>query len=1505
MPIQKNVIPRSGIPRRAPPPSSAILPHLDSLQQQQNESNNRFNRNPENYSKYPLPLRIQGLTKEYLTTNIFPPNNELYFIKLNDLCSSYFPYPKLLQLAQLTYGQDGEGIGNACFFVCIGTRTAYNSTLQLPATKRTNRSKSLYIEKSSSYEMLFVDFLKEMFDNNESDVLEKTFTRDDILTISLFYREHKKMPRSGKIFNYDYLIGVASFVIDTEPSCLLAWLGIVATFPCKKKPQCNVKDLLDNMRGALNIGTFLICTCQWLKSLSMDRWLPVVCQVFNEPRRGPLNFYKKLYFIRLLKNHDLIHSQYLRRRIHVIDDDEQLHWYALFQPLMYLTMYEVIDKTDQESFQLILERGIFFFLTQKLYPFTQDSMIEQMQKHFGSKLNDETTFIVTKSIPDKVFDIKEKNKWIRYETDNNNRVDQAQKIIATPLVIQSIFDGNDSPMISTISFPMDENKIHQTNYLYLLASKIFFGNASYYYIIRQFFYFVFRGLSKLKSTHGFFSEVMPTLVNIIITRTYANPDYGLKELLKINGLPDTIAEISDNKNSKILKMYYLKLLALYSESFLNEKFIGDECDIYFLKDFFNISLSFINLKTNDQSPVKVNYSRSWEIEINRNNDIVSQSIENIHTFIQYVSSLINVGHNYIPKTVWLARLYINDLYILKNFEDNEEKIHKLPSFLGGQIFSAPINHQPNLESAIIPITRTPTSIVQNKGVKLNFIIERVEDESSSAKMQKQIKLYYSYLKQRKWKGYSKLLDVKGGKINPRDKHFLTIGPLVEIADLSQARLDLDLLMPIFRILDPWQEVYNSGNFVIRDKYSFSELITFRKETWLDANAANAFIEYLNDPLSGLDSRVYILGTTEFNLMVQSPESIQRFVASLPKECSLLLIYLFTNNHYVVVEIEIPSNDHCNIILKLATTTGIPFENLIDNVRQANVDLLVYSLNSHLEIDYQEASDCIQQENSYDCGIYCLQRIYFWKKFYNPAALSSEYNYLKDTVTFRVFALGQILNYFRTELCPLVYYHNVHAYNTKIAFSATFQEMNKDQDSIDNVSAASNEKNNQDPDSIDKVSASNKKKNHDSDDINAAKELIHLASPEKFVDAAGTIQEVHTVPSENNNAVTEFKNQNTNTEGKNEEKSIENLASFIGDDRTPTDMTNVPLENIITIEKSQNEKAAEGTKTNVSSDTLQFTSELGSQQMESAARSENSKDLKPTQTTKRKSVSGKAVIIPTGYTNANEEAEIVESEEDEETIEEAEKDEATVEADNVNETIEDAQDQGQPPEDASETENDEKEESEVDNKEGQSEDTNEEENDGDGESEDDNNEGQSEDENDEEEESEYDKNDPDSISEDMTSTESNNKQTVARAIQYEVINKGTKRKGKIHFLRKPDSVGNTINELSDSKLPSSNEKFSSSKKGRLQISYKRKTHLKKDYMEGKRKKMIKSNLTTKPKQNSELPKIFEKRIYPPSIKKLKDGRHGMMFQMTLLKLIFLMKIQITLLIKNYLQILKMK
>ncbi len=963
--------------------------------------------NSEDNENFPLPKSAGHLNQAFILNSIID-KEELCFIKLKDLCDTYFKHQNLLQLGDLRYGTDNDGIEDYSFFVCIGTKNAYNSVLSVSSTKKDNKNESLYIEKSFTYQTLFVSFLNEIFIQDNLDILNKTYSKDNILTVSLFYRETTRYPKQPKKLKLiDHLIGAASIALDEYPSCLLVWLGIVAKFPCKK-PNVSCKDKLDEIRGALNIGTFFICTMQWIKSVTVGRWTPVTCQVYARTLKGPLNFYKKLYFNKLNMDHDLIHLQYLRRRQHIIDDDVTLEWHALLFPLQYLTMFELTNMPDgNECIRTIFYRANYFFLFQPTkYSFLSSEIVPFLMEYFDNhELNESTVVEITKELED---------------SRSNNL--ETPELIVDSEVVNALLQSNANQSLKTLNFYADANDINEAGYLFLLASKVFYGSAAYHYIIRQFFYFIFRSISKLRSTHPFFNMVMPTFVELIIERTYRNLGYGVKDLIAINGLPSNIEEIQ-NDRGRILRIYYNKLLSLYSESFLKKRFKGDESDILFLKTFLNYNLSIVNIFTNDTTPFAANYTRKFNIQVRPSDDILQRSLGFINPFITYLSQIIELTTNTEMQSCWLVRTYVNQFYIMTLSTDlNEERIIRFPKCIGGSELLTVLTDEKESLYFSSPNKKIPTQDNDKFDSTLDLILTRVEEESMNDDIGK---IYNLYIKQRKWKNFRKRFKIKGGRIKDNDPKHLRIGPMFDIGDYANARINQDMVMPITRILDPWKEVFNSRSSAIRDKLPYYEIITFRKETWLSDYVTEAFFEILNDPLMNFPLTTWIVSSREFDWLVQSQKSIQNFIKALPKECTKILLYLHIHDHYMTVEIEIPTYQSKEVLVYISDSLGedFPLDDIAEEIRMANVDLLIASINPLLPITYLKATDVILQENTYDCGVCCNQRAYFIKRFNHPSMIPTDYIYLKNTVNFRIFMLAEILKYNRPDISKLVYFYN--------------------------------------------------------------------------------------------------------------------------------------------------------------------------------------------------------------------------------------------------------------------------------------------------------------------------------------------------------------------------------------------------------------------------------------------------------------------------------------------------
>jgi hypothetical protein len=333
----------------------------------------RRRRNEELCNNLPVPTTFGDAERHYdynYLINTIYKGTDIIYLPLKECLDNYFQDNNLQRLAQLTLPiSKNKSTSNPTsplppvymFFVCIGTKDAYNNTIKTPFNTRSPHQKHLYINPSMTYTQLLINLFKGLFKNSENDILEKTYNKDDILTVTIFARSSHTNKNNGRVTYKDYLVAAASFVIDEQPSCLLAWLGVTKKISEDfNRPKNFKKSEFDSFQLKFRMGTFLLNICQILKSIQSQRWIPLICQVYRKSSDGPLNFYKKQYFLHLPKSHELVYQQYAHREEHIIKANE-LIWMALFHPLKYLMMFEIFGSKDDNAIETILERGNIFF----------------------------------------------------------------------------------------------------------------------------------------------------------------------------------------------------------------------------------------------------------------------------------------------------------------------------------------------------------------------------------------------------------------------------------------------------------------------------------------------------------------------------------------------------------------------------------------------------------------------------------------------------------------------------------------------------------------------------------------------------------------------------------------------------------------------------------------------------------------------------------------------------------------------------------------------------------------------------------------------------------------------------------------------------------------------------------------------------------------------------------------------------------------------------------------
>jgi hypothetical protein len=364
----------------------------------------------------PPPIDFNNIDFErYITTcpSVFGPDNhapqwlqknviegkEMLLYSLKELNDLYFNDKKLETLCIHRHSTDKEGIDivtmeNCTFYVAIGMKAAYETMFDKP--KLNNKSNSPYDSISlkgkgsssraskANYEELFVDFFNAMFKRNETDQLEKSYTKENMLTISIFARSAKKTPTNLTRFS-DQLIAASSFEVDKIDSILLSWLGVIEKSLSQLEIHSDYEEDNTSFRKEFNIGTFLLIITQVFKSTIQKQWCPIVCQVHYKEGFGPINFYRKNFFFKSNERFQLVYSQFIHRKNSIIYDDPELVWMVLLFPLNDLLMTCIDTAKDWNSYNLILIRGYYYFLAREKNPLKQENIENVFRCYDGSK----------------------------------------------------------------------------------------------------------------------------------------------------------------------------------------------------------------------------------------------------------------------------------------------------------------------------------------------------------------------------------------------------------------------------------------------------------------------------------------------------------------------------------------------------------------------------------------------------------------------------------------------------------------------------------------------------------------------------------------------------------------------------------------------------------------------------------------------------------------------------------------------------------------------------------------------------------------------------------------------------------------------------------------------------------------------------------------------------------------------------------------------------------------
>ena len=509
------------------------------------------------------------------------------------------------------------------------------------------------------------------------------------MTISVFARTLKRDESTGLFVVQDFLLGCSSISIDEEPSCLLCYLGVLDSFPDDFKRQKEIRNLrFQRSANTLKTGTLLVLLAQLVQSIKCGAWVPVICQVYKKPNKGPFFFYKKLCFLQLDDSHEQVHQQFIHRKEHLILGNPELIWMVLFPPLGYLLLPTIDDSIEDDSFKAIVKTGYTFLLKNSQYSFQQNLVPKRLQQLLQGS-ND--TFDVSKTYERKIQDMvvtKEGKSvlWFDQEANTQHIVSQEANEAVKPPSQPKRIEGSVNVLKKLFQEMDDKNKLYVIDYshnlvgkfgtssLFVCMSRIFYGYEVFHQLLKMFFYFYYRNLSRLGLKHRFFVEVMPEMADLIVERTYrqtSDQKYGASRLIKSLGLPEDEAELR-SKNGKVQPKFYKVLLKLFSDSFLKSKFCGHKQDLELVAPFFNTNVNILKIYTEDNSPIDQHYQREWRI-----------NIENTGSGDPFIRLLFSMEKD--PKEMkqaWLAQLSKSLFVVISQSKIVFNSTMKIPSNIG-------------------------------------------------------------------------------------------------------------------------------------------------------------------------------------------------------------------------------------------------------------------------------------------------------------------------------------------------------------------------------------------------------------------------------------------------------------------------------------------------------------------------------------------------------------------------------------------------------------------------------------------------------------------------------------------------------------------------------------------------------------------------------------------------------------------------------------------------------
>ena len=910
------------------------------------------------------------------------------FSTLKFCVQTYCPYSKLNKLSNFRHNVEDQKLDsitmrNCSFYVAIGARKGYERMLdqaQSKASSQRNHSPfqiNLMVKKN--YSNLFCDFYFQKFNSDESASLDKCFQLDNIVTISIFARHGYRTEAKRYVRFQDQLIGAASFVMDKNESVLLLWLGVTSQSLSELKINDAFVDETKPIQTHYNLGRLLLVMCQHCQSLRFKKWCPIVCQVHQNEKHGPIRFYLKNFFIQMKATFQLVWEQYLHRSDLIINDDKDLTWLVLLFPLKDLLMTDILRATNWNAYYSIIVRGFYYFLNRKQPNSTdQDNIGETLRVMYNYEtieelVQSEVKLDVSKNI------IDDQDSYARF-FDDDTPPDNKPLFMSACAKIFDLF-CTDSTTKKQLLFLQNcgyGQKVCDMDSLFLSISQIIYGNNIFYLNLRQFLVFYYRSLSLLHEDHPFYYQDEITLVLL----TCLNRMYG-----------DNIPSRYFSENMELNLSKKKEILSELSIKLCSNQFCGDYQDISIFAAIFGYEFIICEGRSNQFIIANEDSTRKWAFTFKSLcGDVFIK--ECLHP-----TSILNKK--------WIA--CFDEEYFLPFSTDNEYVFQDL-TMLPNNIGFCDVGKQD-----VVNLMDSPLKKKADTNIDLTQYLPSVKVFSGTRLR----KAYYDYVDAPSSDRYLG----KGRKCIPDFDG--TIGPMFEYDDFVNAHVPEEFILPCMRCAHPFTELVIQQIKPIEGECTYKDLFHLRPETCICDGSARVFIQYLGT----LTDNYFFFDPYTYNNTITSIRLITNVLAE--REFDLqprkdILVMLHLSNHFIVIEIQRSKRNKQNKIpVAIADSMCKKLDILTQQIQKERFfHLFLHMTIATTPYEFVLADNVFEQsvDSINDCGIICLQRMYAYALFNNPS-ITLLPDYLQNIVQFRCFILYKSLEFKKSQISQFIMIQN--------------------------------------------------------------------------------------------------------------------------------------------------------------------------------------------------------------------------------------------------------------------------------------------------------------------------------------------------------------------------------------------------------------------------------------------------------------------------------------------------